>query len=141
MVGWRTMPERDPATLHSIFGPVDERSGDVTYEGDLVVGSGASEEDITDVATIKMTIYDRITGYVIRKSENVLATDEGGAFVNGHFTMSFREADHPVLNQRLSFEDHFVLFEVHYTFKGKSKTKPIQFIIRVRNIGKIKGAS
>lgn len=134
------MPERDPATLHSIFGPVDERSGDVEYECDLVVGTGTSEKSVTDVSAIKMTIYDRITGHVIRKSENVLAIGEGGAFVAGTFKMAFAGDDHPVLNQRLHFEDHFVLFEVNYTFDGKSKKKPIQIIIRVRNIGRIKGA-
>lgn len=139
MVGWWTMAERDPATLHSIFGPIQEGAS-ATYEADIVEGEGDAASLITTITSIKLTIYDQDTGRRIRRTENVLAGGEGGTLTAGHLRMEFSGDDNPVLNQRLPFEDHVALFECSYTSAGVTKTAKLVIILRVQNLRRVRGA-
>ena len=65
-----------------------------------------------------MTITDMATGRKIRHSDNVLATDEGGSIVDGHFTMVLSGDDNPMLDRRRREEDHLVEFKFQYELAG-----------------------
>lgn len=133
------MPEWDPSTRLSIFGPINEGASAV-YEADIAEGIGDTATAINGVTAMKMKLFDQLTGVLVRKSSNVLSSGEGGSISDGnHFKMEFRGSDNVVLNQRLPEEDHVALFEFQYPSGTSTRDGKIAFVVRVRNLGKVGG--
>lgn len=116
------MPERDPTSLISIFGPIVE-GADADYECDIALGTGNESEIIPTVPRIALSIWDRLSRVVIRRTSNVLEAGEGGVLTAGHFTMNIAGKHNQVLNQRLDEEEHGVLFEFPYTIGNDPKIR------------------
>lgn len=124
----------DPFTQLEVFGPVFEQSTAI-YSAQLV---DEALEPITEVDSMKVTIMDLQSKYIVNDRDRVsILNENGGTFdtITGMLRFTLSAADNILLDQVKFEEDHLVRFD--YTYNNDTFSGHHAILVRIRNLAKL----